>query len=309
MIALGIDAGGTAARWLLLDSSGRKLGSGQQPPFTGLLSTPDARVENLTRFKAVLSAARELAHADAVVAGVTGLHAGTAAAAHFRAAAAELGHGDAIWIGNDMQIAYASVFPPGGGVLVYAGTGSVAFHIAMDGTAISAGGHGMLIDDAGSGFWIGREGLKQTLRWHDELGRPSDLPLAQEVYGLLGSTRWPDINQVIHEDGRGRIASLAPAVQHAALRGDAAATEILTRAGSELARLARAIIGQLGVVRPVALAGGVVAAGPMLIDAFAANLPAGVSWRVASLEPERAAAELALARAVNSQNALSLCGI
>ena len=79
-----------------------------------------------------------------------------------------------------------------------------------DGAAVSAGGHGMLIDDAGGGFWIGREGLKQTLRLHDERGRPSDLPLAQEVYGALGSTRWLEINQTVHEDGRGRIASLPP---------------------------------------------------------------------------------------------------
>ena len=53
MIALGIDAGGTTARWLLLDSSGRELGGGQLPPFTGLLSTLDARTENLARFRAV----------------------------------------------------------------------------------------------------------------------------------------------------------------------------------------------------------------------------------------------------------------
>ena len=109
MIALGIDAGGTAARWLLLDSSGRELGGGQLPPFTGLLSNPDARMKNLARFRAVLSAARELAPADAVVAGVTGLHAGTAAAALFRSAAAELGYGDAVWVGNDMRIAYERV--------------------------------------------------------------------------------------------------------------------------------------------------------------------------------------------------------
>ena len=170
--------GGTAARWLLLDSSGRELGSGRLPPFTGLLSNPGACTKNLARFKAVLSATRELARTDAVVAGVTGLHAGTASAVLFRNAAAELGYGDAIWLGNDMRIAYASVFPPGGGVLIYAGTGSVAFHVRGDGAAVSPGGHGMLIDDAGGGFWIGREGLKQTLRWHDELGRSLGLPLA-----------------------------------------------------------------------------------------------------------------------------------
>lgn len=158
MIALGIDAGGTAARWLLLDSSGRELGGGRLPPFTGLLSTPEARTENLARFRAVLSAARELAPADGVVAGVTGLHAGTAAAELFRTAAAELGYGEAVWVGNDVRIAYASVYPPGGGVLVYAGTGSVAFHVTGDGTAVSAGGHGMLIDDAGAVSGSGAKG-------------------------------------------------------------------------------------------------------------------------------------------------------
>ncbi len=297
MIALGIDAGGTDARWVLLDGSGHELGSGRAPAFTGLLSTPNTRKENLARFETVLAAALEVARPDAVVAGITGLHEGTVAAALFREAAASLlDLSDAhVWAGNDMRIAYASVSAPGGGVLVYAGTGSVAIHVRRDGSTVSVGGHGMLIDDAGAGFWIGREGLRQTLRWSDELGRPSEAALAQEVYEALGSETWPDINQSLHEDGRSRIASLASAVHRAALRGDTVAVDILAQAGRELARLANTVFGRLGTVLPVVLAGGAVGAGPLLTDAFAADLRAGVPWRVAHLYPARAAAELALA--------------
>lgn len=91
-------------------------------------------------------------------------------------------------ITNDMEIAYASIFAPGEGVLVYAGTGSVGYHVRPDLSAVSAGGYGHLVDDAGAGYWIGHEGLKQTLRWADEAGFPSTRPLAQEVYEALGST-------------------------------------------------------------------------------------------------------------------------
>lgn len=297
MIALGIDAGGTDARWVLLDGSGRELGSGSAPAFTGFLSTPDARRENLARFEKVLSSALEVARPNAVVAGITGLHGGTAAATHFREAAATLlGLSDAhVWAGNDVRIAYASVSEPGGSVLVYAGTGSVAVHVGRDGSTVSVGGHGMLVDDAGAGFWIGREGLKRTLRQSDELGRPDRAALAQEVYGTLGATAWPAINQFLHEDARSRIASLAPAVHRAALRGDTAAAEILAQAGRELARLANTVFQRLDTVLPVVLAGGAVATGPLLTDAFAAELRAGAPWRVAQLYPARAAAELALA--------------
>lgn len=296
-IGLGIDAGGSSTRWLLLDSSGAEVGRGETLPITGHLFAPGDRESNLSRLRELLRDVQLVAAPDAVVAGITGTHSGTNAASLLRDAVAkvlelELG---SVRITNDMEIAYASVFTPGEGVLVYAGTGSVGYHVRPDLSAVSAGGYGHLVDDAGAGYWIGHEGLKQTLRWADESGSPSTRPLAQEVYGTLGSTEWREIIGVLYGGGRSPVASLAPAVKRAADKGDDTAKAILTQAGRELARLARTVTGRVGTVLPVALAGGIAEIGRPLVDAFADALPLGTPWRVAQLRPTQAAARSALA--------------
>ncbi len=294
-LGLGIDAGGSCTRWSLVDTAGREFGRGEGPPLTGHLGQSRDRSENLAKFDQILTAVLESARPVAVVAGITGLHAGTEAADLFRRAALRKLRlqREHVHILNDMDIAYASAFAPGKGVLVYAGTGSVGYHVRADGSSVSVGGHGALVDDAGAAYWIGHEGLKQTLRWADELGRPSDARLAREIYRNLGSTAWPDINERLYENGRSRVASLAPAVHRAAQQGDAVAMNIFAGAGRELARLARLVLERLSEPLPVALAGGTVAAGPLLTQAFAASLT-DVPWRVAYLDPVGAAAHLAL---------------
>ncbi len=296
-VGLGVDAGGSSTRWLLLDSSGTEVGRGEMPPITGHLFTAQDRESNLTRFTELLRDVHEIVVPDAVIAGITGAHPGTGAAALLRDTVIRTFglKPKCVRITNDMDIAYASVFAPGEGVLVYAGTGSVGYHVRSDLSTVSAGGYGHLVDDAGAGYWIGHEGLKQTLRWADESGFPSTRPLAQEIYKALGSSEWHEIIGVVYGEGRSPVASLAPAVKRAAEQGDEAAKAILGRAGHELARLARTVIGRVGTTLPVALAGGITKIGQPLEDAFAGALPPGTRWRTAELRPTQAAATLALA--------------
>src|SRR5690606_17821264 len=181
------------------------------------------------------------------VMGAAGLETGSRAALHFtQLISSDLGLSEsAVLVCNDMEIAYRTVFEPGAGVLVYGGTGSIAYHLPRSGPALRVGGHGYLIDDAGGGYWIGRQALSRTLRWHDELGMAASKPLAREVYALLGSREWPEIREEIYGEGRSRVAALAPAVARAAARGDEAAAEILAAAGVELARLANVALRRL----------------------------------------------------------------
>lgn len=295
-LGLGIDAGGSATRWLLLDGNGSVVGRGEALPLTGHLFTNLDRETNLGRLAGLLGDVRETAPPDAVVAGITGAHAGTPAADALRETVARtLGLlPSRVRITNDMDVAYASVFEPGEGVLVYAGTGSVGYHLRADLSVVSAGGYGHLVDDEGAGYWIGREGLKQTLRWADESGFPAQRPLAEEVYRVLGSSRWEDIIAVLYRGGRGAVAALAPAVGRAACRGDARAEAILEQAGAELARLARTVLHRVHAPLSVVLAGGVTNLGDPLVTAFGRALPPGTLWRVAPLYPSRAAAAAAL---------------
>ena len=296
MVGLGIDAGGSSTRWLLLDDSGLELGRGTLGPLTGHVFTPGGKEENLGRLAELLRAASSIVKPDAVVGGITGLHGGTEAAELFKNRARELLNlpPERSLFDNDLHIAYASAFAPGAGVLLYAGTGSVGYHVTADGETVRAGGYGYLIDDAGAGFWIGQQGIRQTFRLVDELGRPADTPLARAVYDALGSDDWDSVIETVYGGGRSRVAALAPAVAAATEKGDTAAGAILQQAGRELARLAAAVLQRVGRPLPVAFAGGISKLSPVLTAAVKAALPEGTGLETITAEAVRAAARLAL---------------
>ncbi len=313
LVGLGVDAGASSTRWRLVDGFGRVLGEGLAGPVTGHLFAAEERQETLTRLQEMLREVRAVARPHAVVAGVTGLHAGTEVAetlAKFFAKGLELSP-TRVAIDNDMGIAYRSAFRPGEGVLLYAGTGSVAYHIRVDGSPLRAGGYGYLVDDAGAGFWIGQAGLRRVLRWVDETGGAVDRPLANAMYDALGSRNWPDIMASVYGGGRAGLAALAPAVAKAAHEEDEAAVKILQDAGRELARLARALLERLNRTEdknrgdskerntpsgrlPVAFAGGITQLSPQLTAALRTALPTETHFEIVTTPPVQTAAELAV---------------
>ena len=71
-----------------------------------------------------------------------------------------------IVVHDDAEIALRAAVPHGDGVVLIAGTGSIAY--ARVGEEVHrAGGYGYLLGDDGSGFAIGRAALAQMLRWYD----------------------------------------------------------------------------------------------------------------------------------------------
>jgi N-acetylglucosamine kinase-like BadF-type ATPase len=296
VIGLGIDAGASSARWLLLDEHDRELGRGSTGPITGHLFTAKERQETFHHLDTAMAEALAIARPDAVVAGITGLHGGTEAKEILTQRIAETLELDprSIALEDDMYVAYRNAFEPGEGVLLYAGTGSVAYHLRRDGSIVRAGGYGYLIDDAGAGFWIGQMGIRQTMRWLDELGHPAERPLATLIYDSLSARDWPGIMARVYGEGRSRVASLAPAVAAAAQAGDEAAQAILEQAGRALAQLASAVLGRTPNGLPVAFCGGVTRCGPILSRALEEALPARTELRVITTEPVLAAARLAL---------------
>ncbi len=295
-LALGIDAGGSSTRWLLVDEPGDTVAEGRVGPVSAIELRPGSdsgpALENLARLFEQVGAAGRPGY---VVAGVTGLDTGSPEAERLEEfIAARLGLAtDAVAVLGDVITAYLSVFGPGEGVLVYAGTGSVAVHVAKNGDVVRAGGHGYLIDDAGGGYWIGREALKRVLRAADQTGAPPSGRLASAVFSALGGSDWQTVRTAVYGGGRSKVASLAGVVAMAASRGDAIAAEVLAEAGRELSRLVNVVFGRLGQSLPVALAGGVAASGPALTGPLAAGLPGATSLRVSTAQPVVAAAELA----------------
>jgi glucosamine kinase len=297
MIGLGIDGGGSGTRWRLLHRDGKVLGEGSAGPLTGHLFDEATSATAAATLAGIVSEARAIGHPARVVAGIAGLSPSSEIAvtlAQWIAANFELGMSD-VQVVDDMRIAYRSAFVPGAGILVYAGTGSVAFHLEENGAASRAGGHGYLIDDAGGGYWIGKQALRAVLRAQDEGMEPG--ALAQEIANLVGGASWDLTRRYAYGGGRAAVAALTPAVGRAAMRDDSVANTILSAAGEELARLARVLLGRLGPME-VALTGGATKASPLILAHFRAALPRDTAIRHVTRAPVETAAQLAATGAV-----------
>lgn len=290
-VGLGLDAGGSATRWTLCDAAGAVIAAGELAAVSGHLADPAARRRLEEVALDLRRALAGLARPGAVVAGITGLSAGSAEAAVAAAALAtalDLPAGS-VRVCEDSWIAYHAVFAPGAGHLVYAGTGSIGLHVRADGSVARVGGHGWLIDDGGSAFWIGREALRAVWRRRDE--DPAwDGPLSRALAASVGGDSWAAVRAYVYgPGGRHQVAMLARAV---AATDDAAARDILARAGGELARLALALARREGV-RPVALTGRAASLHPLILAAMRAAVP-GLAITQPVSDASLAAARLAV---------------
>ena len=217
------------------DGDEQPLASGEVGPASGHLFDPAVRERSLASFARLITDVSKVARPDCIAAGVTGLGAGTPPAMTYAGVLSE-GLGTppvAIAIGDDMWIAYRALFAPGEGGLVYAGTGSVGYAIGKDGLALKVGGYGILIDDAGSGFWIAREAIRRILRARDE-DPVAQSVLADLLYERVGGSGWPIIREAVYGSDRGAIAALAPVVARASDAGDATALPSCPRQASSL---------------------------------------------------------------------------
>ncbi len=128
------------------------------------------------------------------------------------------------------------------GVIVIAGTGSVARGVNAAGVEMRAGGWGHLFGDEGSAYWIGREAVRAVAAQFDGFGDPTELTPA--LFERLDEDSPYDLMARYHsgEWSHGHLAGLAVCVNEIAQKGDRVARMILENAGNDLARLALAII-------------------------------------------------------------------
>ena len=76
MLTLGIDAGGSATRWVLLDAAtDRIVGRGEAGPSAGHIFDPAVRAKSLEAFRALCGAVRPLGTPARIAGGITGLSA------------------------------------------------------------------------------------------------------------------------------------------------------------------------------------------------------------------------------------------
>jgi N-acetylglucosamine kinase-like BadF-type ATPase len=178
----------------------------------------------------------------------------------------------AIEIIGDMEVALESAFADGPGVIVIAGTGSIAYGRNALGEMARSGGWGRLISDEGSGHWIVVQAITAAFRAYDS-GEYSGL--LQSLMDTLDVRGVHDLVAQVYANPAPDLASLFPVVLAASDEGDAHAIEILDRAGAELAKLLSVPVRRLFTEREdvcVAVHGGVFASSTRVRQAFEREL-------------------------------------
>lgn len=298
---LGLDAGGTKTVCQLADGQGNIL-SEARGGGANLQAVGELEVEK------VLHDVMEEAVGDfdvrpaAICLGIAGVDRPDDARV-VRSIMKRIGHKAKILIVNDALVALEAGVPDKPGVVVIAGTGSIAYGRNAHNQSARAGGWGYMLGDEGSGYWIGRAALRAVLRESDRRGPATQLTgLLLNYYGVARAQDL--IHQVYHGGLRpSAIASLAQCVQGACTGGDTVAIGILRGAADQLEASALSVARRLELVGsefPFVLAGGIFRAVPWLEQELARRLPMAAPrsrTMLLDVEPASGAVRLALAEA------------
>ncbi len=152
-----------------------------------------------------------------------------------------------ILVHHDAFIAHYGAFEGGPGVIVTAGTGSIAYGRNSEGEEARIGGWGWMLGDEGSGYWIGREAVRAVLAaWE---GTGPETILTSRLYDIFEVKSAYEMVPLFYSENfdRLRIAKIAPEVTAAAKKGDEASREILHWAGRRLGRMVTAAAWKLRI--------------------------------------------------------------
>lgn len=304
-VVVGVDGGGSKTRVIVADLEGNELadvigaGSAMAPGRADHCAEVIGGIVRQALENAGLAGARPVA----LLAGVAG--AGREAEARaLRAALEDLELAADVDVVGDGEIALADAFGDGAGVMLIAGTGSIAYGRSPSGVYGRCGGWGPAFGDEGSGAWIGRRALAIVASAADgrepataltgailtaaQVNEPSDLI----PWGIAASPR--------------DLAALAPIVFTTAAAGDIRSNALVGLAVEELVlhirALAMKLFGDERATVPVAFGGGLLRAGSLLRKRLEQRLRSavpGAQVRSAEVVAARGAVRRALSVQVN----------
>src|SRR5438270_6145589 len=245
MYFLGMDAGGSKTECAVGDES----------TVLGRATAPSCKIQAVGEERARVACQQGVREAcaaagivptelTAVCVGIAGVSRSDIAA-RLRAMIAEVTPARVTIVGDNV-IAMEAAFGVGPGVVVIAGTGSIAHGRNGAGEEARAGGWGAAVSDEGSGGWIGRRAVAAALRARDR-GEPTRLiETIEKAWQVKGPE---ELARVANQAPPPDFAALFPLVLAAAQARDALAGEVLMRAGAELAQLARIVMDRLWPLR------------------------------------------------------------
>lgn len=232
-LVLGLDGGGTKTLLALADRCGNVVrlvrGRGLDPS-----SSPDWLLD-------LADLLAEDDRTDAAEAAVLGLpfHDEVPRFTEQQTRVAEALLPSPVLVQNDVRIAFDGAFAGTGGVLVLAGTGSMAWASRGGASArsVRVGGWGDAFGDEGSAYWIGRETLAAVSSDLD--GRLSAPDLTEGVLDAIGSTPGGLVDWTYGlPNRRSGMAQIAAITSRLAEDGVVSARAVLERAADHLAEQA-----------------------------------------------------------------------
>ncbi len=242
---LGVDGGQSGTTAVIGDESGRILGTGEAGPCNhAAASEGRAKLERAVT-ESVAAACKQAELDPGAVefeAACFGMSGGPDDKREILAGMLRTAR---LIVTTDAAIALAGATETGQGIIVIAGTGSIAYGKNAEGRTARAGGWGYIFGDDGGAFDIVRQALRASLRMEEGWG-----PLTSLHTAILQATESPDANTALHqmyapEWPRSRTATIAPLVDQAADYGDAVALQIMNDAAAQLAMLAGSVRAQL----------------------------------------------------------------
>jgi len=294
---MGVDAGATRIRVAIADLSGRVVGRGEGGAGNALsVSVPELASHLRDAIVGAAPSGDLRARIGRVVAGFAGAVSLAVdpddvgrERAHAALAQACGGTTATLEVRSDVEVAFASgAGTTRNGLVLVCGSGAAGGRLVDGNLMWTADGHGRLIDDAGSGFWIGRSAMRAALRALDGRGPWTTL--------VAGVCRQLGIERATEAEGPERVAlrralirgvasrdefylsTLCPLVTRAAAGGDAVANQILDDAVAELRTTLTALSPRRG--EPLVTTGGLLGPeGPLLGRFTAAVSELGLTLR------------------------------
>jgi len=173
---------------------------------------------------------------------------------------------DDVSVQADAAIAMDDAFGDSAGVLLIAGTGSVAYSKGLDGRLERCGGWGPNVGDEGSAHWLGRRALSVVTAAND--GREPETALTGAILTALELETLDDVIPWAATATPALYAQLAPVVAQVAATGDLRANALVSFCVEELAlhvrTLARRCFTDERASIPVAFAGGLLSRGSLV---------------------------------------------
>lgn len=166
---------------------------------------------------------------------------------------------------NDVECALMASLQKADGIMLVAGTGSIALR-SLNHVKSRCGGWGYLVGDEGSGYWVGRKILGLFSKMAD--GRLAPSPLFDLVMDGLMLQEPSELIQHLskHKNPKEATASLARLGYLACEKGDVQMMKVFEEAASELSLMVKNLRYDSPAAIPVKCTGGVFESGPYILN-------------------------------------------